>query len=195
VPGSPATPQKTRRSPRPNKAQSTTEQEGKFGPQPFPATEKQKFSAKNLPGVSLREMLTGRQPWGQRGGSSQAVFAAAMSRLIHPAKSLNTLYPGGHFPSELQNVVSQMLATAPHLRPADARAVQQNLQQVAMMLIPQGLHPALISSKMSAQQVAVFAPQKRRQIGRQSSIECPLSSPTQERFGRSLPWPWHQNRI
>ncbi len=111
MPGSPAPPQKTRRSPRPNKAQSTTEQEGKFGPQPFPATQKQKFSAKNLPGVRLCEILTGRLPWGQRGGSSQAVLAAAMSRLI-----------------------------------------------------PQGLHSALISSKMSAQQAAVFARQKRGQL-------------------------------
>lgn len=110
-------------------------------------------------------MLTKRLPWGEHGGSAQAVLAAAMSRLIHPAKTLAMLYPGGHFPFELQHVVSQMLATDPKLRLADAREALQELQQVAMAVMPQALHPALISSKMSAQQVAVFAPQKRRQIG------------------------------
>jgi hypothetical protein len=72
-------------------------------------------------------MLTGRLPWGQRGGSSQAVLAATTSRLIHPAKSLNTLYPGGHFPSELQNVtaipkppINASTATDQH-RPRDTR--------------------------------------------------------------------------
>ncbi len=26
-------------------------------------------------------------------------------------------------------------------------------------------------------------------------VKCPLSSPTQSRFRRSLPWPWHQNHV
>jgi len=30
---------------------------------------------------------------------------------------------------------------------------------------------------------------------RQSGEERPLSSPTQSRFRRSLPWPWHQNHV
>jgi hypothetical protein len=31
----------------------------------------------------------------------------------------------------------------------------------------------------------------RRQLG----AECLLSSPTEAQFRRSLPWPWHQNRV
>jgi hypothetical protein len=113
-------------------------------------------------GVSLCEMLTKRLPWGEHGGSAQAVLAAAMSRLIHPAKTLAMLYPAGHFPFELQHVVSQMLATDPKLRLADAREALQELQQVAMAVMPQALHPALISSKMSAQQLATLPPAHRR---------------------------------
>ena len=131
-------------------------------PHLFPLGQKRRLCDDPPQGVNLCEMLTKRLPWGEHGGSAQAVLAAAMSRLIHPAKTLAMLHPGGHFPFELQHVVSQMLATDPKLRLADAREALQQLQQVAMAVMPQGLHPALISSKMSAQQMAALPPAHRR---------------------------------
>lgn len=78
-------------------------------------------------GLILVEMMTGRLPWGQNKEQGYAQFAL---RMVQPPQTLAQLRPQQTFSAELQQLVSQMLATEPEQRPVHAGEVLQQLKRV-----------------------------------------------------------------